>query len=162
MSCATGPCVPAEFCTPPNFAILFPQLVGATGPTGPSGGPVGATGPTGASFVVPSTPVIAVGTGAGTGATVTISGNDAGFHVTLTTGTSPNTSSNLFVVTFGAGNTPVPAVVWVPTNAAACAAAGLATMYAVATQTTITMPSPSNVALPASTVFTYDFITNSA
>jgi len=42
-------CTPIIFCTPPDFAIAFPQLVGPTGPTGPEGpsGPSGATGPQG-------------------------------------------------------------------------------------------------------------------
>lgn len=49
MSTPCLPCVPVVFCSPPDFAIEFPSLVGATGPQGPSGpsGPIGPSGPTG-------------------------------------------------------------------------------------------------------------------
>lgn len=164
MSCCDGPtsCVPAVFCTPPNFSILFPQLIGATGPTGPSSGPMGATGATGPGYTLPSTPVVNVGSGAGTGATCTISGSDNGFSITLTTGTSPNTSGNLFVVTLGAGNPSNPAVAGpCPTNQASASSAAISPLFTVTTQTTVTVPSPSTVALVANTAYTWDFVTTS-
>lgn len=37
MSCQ--PCTVPTFCNPPNFAVLFPDLVGPTGPTGSSNVP---------------------------------------------------------------------------------------------------------------------------
>ena len=50
MSC--DPCSQPNWCTPPNFDILFPDLIGPTGATGvvgPTGitGPIGETGATG-------------------------------------------------------------------------------------------------------------------
>lgn len=47
-----------------------------------------------------SAPTIAVGAGAGTGATVTVDGNDIEGIITLTAGTSPTTSATVFTLTF--------------------------------------------------------------
>lgn len=32
----SGSCIPPNFCSPPDFSVLFPDLVGATGATGPT------------------------------------------------------------------------------------------------------------------------------
>ena len=50
----SAPCTPPSFCNPPNFALLFPELVGATGPTGP-GGPTGYTGMAGSATATGAT-----------------------------------------------------------------------------------------------------------
>lgn len=47
-----------------------------------------------------SAPTIAVGSGAGTGATVTVDGNDIEGIITLTAGTSPTASATVFTLTF--------------------------------------------------------------
>lgn len=51
---------------------------------------------------------IVVGAGAGTGATVTVSGNDIEGLITLTGGTSPTTSATVFTLTFGSAYTTAP------------------------------------------------------
>jgi hypothetical protein len=45
MSCT--PCTVPTFCNPPDFAVLFPDLVGATGPAGTPGGVIPAFIPAG-------------------------------------------------------------------------------------------------------------------
>lgn len=34
MGCNPGPCTPINFCTPAELSVLFPDLIGATGPSG--------------------------------------------------------------------------------------------------------------------------------
>jgi hypothetical protein len=57
-------------------------------------------------------PVIAAGSGAGSGATVSIIGSDAGGQITVTTGASPSSSAVVATVTFGKSfpNTAFPVV----------------------------------------------------
>src|SRR5206468_4091693 len=54
------------------------------------------------------TPTIAAGTGAGTGATVSITGTDAAGEITITTGTSPTAGAALATVTFNTAYSTAP------------------------------------------------------
>ena len=55
-----------------------------------------------------STPTIVAGTGAGTSPTIAIVGTDAGFRVTLTTGTLPTSGGDICTVTFNVPYTSIP------------------------------------------------------
>lgn len=88
-----------------------------------------------------STPVIlAPGPGAGTGAIVSITGNDAGCQVTLTPGTAPASGaggSQIFRVTFNtAYPSAVNAVIVSPANLTAAALTGTQQVWIGATATT--------------------------
>jgi hypothetical protein len=95
-----------------------------------------------------STPTIAAGTGAGTGPTVSISGNDTSGTITITTGTSP-TAGTLATVTFGSTYGSAPRVTFTPDNGSA------ATVQYYAGSTTSTLTLDSNNAPAASTTYTY-------
>lgn len=70
------------------------------------------------------TPSAVAGTGAGTSPTISVVGNDSGFQVTLTTGTTPAANATIFTLTYNAayGNTTFP--VFSANNAAAASLSG--------------------------------------
>lgn len=82
-------------------------------------------------------PTTSAGTGAGTGPTITVSGNDICGALIITTGTTPATSAKIVDVTFsvnftnpaGTGNSGYPIVTLQPANAAAAALSGNQQVY---------------------------------
>jgi hypothetical protein len=80
-----------------------------------------------------------VGTAA-SGATVSLSGTDAGFEVTLTTGSAGiSTTGDLFTVTFNAAYGAAPVVVYSASNAAAGSYPLTGYTYSTATTTTVVL-----------------------
>jgi hypothetical protein len=109
-----------------------------------------------------SAPTVAAGPGAGTSPpTLTITGSDAGFTVTLIEGT-PSATGVIFTVTLGAGSTGSPPRVGLsPKNAATAALGGTSSVYVVSSNTTVTLNSGS-AALTAGTTYAWDFVCNFA
>jgi len=103
-----------------------------------------------------SAPTIAAGTGAGTGPTIAIVGNDLCLKVTLTTGTLPVVSATVFTVTFNAayGAAPIPQMTG--GNGAAASLNGLSMVYPTTTTTTMVLNSDTT-ALTASTQYIWYF-----
>jgi MinD-like ATPase involved in chromosome partitioning or flagellar assembly len=77
------------------------------------------------------TPTIAAGTGAGTGPTVAIAGNDNAGVITVTTGTAPAASATVATITFGQAFGAIPrAVVLTDAGPSAAALSGAGKVYA--------------------------------
>jgi hypothetical protein len=72
-----------------------------------------------------SAPTITLGTGAGTGATATVTGGDNAFLITITTGTSPAAGpADVFTITFATPYVNTPTIVFIPDNQNASIADG--------------------------------------
>lgn len=100
-------------------------------------------------------PTVVLDTGAGTGATCTVTGNDIGFQVNLTTGTSCATSASIVTVTFGNSYTVIPlAFIQARNNAANNLAVG-ARPYPSEATTAITLVS-GTTALTDSTAYIFN------
>ena len=99
-------------------------------------------------------PTIAAGAGAGTSPTIGITGTDAAFRVTLTTGTSCSTGSALFVVTFNTAYASAPYVVF--SRGAGGNPGTIAYVGTSATQVTLSTVAPT--ALSDSTAYSWGFI----
>ena len=98
-------------------------------------------------------PTVVLGTGAGTGASVTsVTGTDCDGNVTIQTGTSPTAGQVVFTMTFSAPYSSAPFAQLQPRDAGASAL-----FYAVTTTTTLVVKSVN--ALPASTAVSLDFET---
>ena len=95
------------------------------------------------------TPTIAANAGAGTSPTIAIVGNDIGFKITLTTGTSPSASSAICTITFTSAYVTVPYATFSPSNAAAATA--IASVYDTTSTSQFVLNSVS--ALAASTQY---------
>jgi hypothetical protein len=77
------------------------------------------------------TPTIAAGTGAGTGPTVAVTGNDNAGVITVTTGTAPAASATVATITFGQAFGAVPrAVILTDAGPSAAALSGPGKVYA--------------------------------
>jgi hypothetical protein len=77
------------------------------------------------------TPTIAAGTGAGTGPTVVITGNDNAGVITVTTGTAPAASATVVTITFGQAFGVTPrAVILTDASPSAAALSGPGKVYA--------------------------------
>ncbi|WAC40596.1 hypothetical protein [Pedobacter sp. SL55] len=100
-----------------------------------------------------STPSISAGAAAGTTPSISISGTDLGFRITLTVGTSPTTGT-LATVTFNRPYGSAPFVVTSPKNTNAAALS--VRPYNTTTTTTLTLS--VGTALTASTQYIWDFI----
>lgn len=100
-------------------------------------------------------PTIVAGVGAGTSPTISITGTDTAFYVSLTTGTTPSTGQ-IFRVTFGTafGASPVP--ISDAGNATTQALSGTSRPY-VTVNSTILDLNTSGVALAASTAYVWRF-----
>ncbi len=112
---------------------------------------------------VSGTPTAVVGTGAGTGGTVSVTGTDAGMQITLNTGTTPSTASIIFTVTFAttyssSATFPVFAPVAQSTSASNSAALTGAQAPFIGASTTSTFTFRSGpTALAASTTYVWNF-----
>jgi hypothetical protein len=83
------------------------------------------------------TPTIAAGPGAGTGPTVTVTGNDRAGRISVTTGTAPSASAVVATVTFGAAFGASPrAVLLTPAGPLAGALSGAGAVYLDSASTT--------------------------
>jgi hypothetical protein len=77
------------------------------------------------------TPTIAAGTGAGTGPTVAIAGNDNAGVITVTTGTAPAASATVATITFGQAFGAIPrAVILTDAGPSAAVLSGAGKVYA--------------------------------
>lgn len=74
-------------------------------------------------------PTIAAGTGAGTSPTIAITGTDVAGKITITTGTLPTLSADVFTVTFQTAFATAPYVTFSPGNGNAAALNGLTMVY---------------------------------
>lgn len=95
-----------------------------------------------------ATPTIAAGAAAGTGATVSVTGNDISGVITITTGTSP-TSGTLATLTFALPYATAPRVTLSANNASAAQL----TNYVASTTTNFTLSTPATPV--ASTTYTF-------
>jgi hypothetical protein len=105
-----------------------------------------------------SAPTSAAGTGAGTGPTITVTGNDVAGKITVLTGTAP-AAANAIVSTLTATKTwtTAPIVVLTPGNAAAAALAGATAPFvdAASTTTTVFVLKAGATALAAATTYVW-------
>jgi len=97
------------------------------------------------------------GTGAGTAPTLSVTGNDIGFQVTITTGSTPATSATICTVAFGTAYTAAPVCVVQPRNANAIALANAAQPLPSESTTGISLIS-GGTALSASTTYVFNVI----
>lgn len=108
-------------------------------------------------FRCSSIPTIAAGAGAGTTPTISITGSDQGFSVTLTVGT-PSATGNIFTVTFGkTWDTAAPSVTFSAGNANAAALSGTSAPYILDPTTTTMVFVSGSVALTAATTYIWRF-----
>jgi hypothetical protein len=101
-------------------------------------------------------PSIAVGTGAGSGPTGTISGSDLGGILRLRTGTTPTANAPIATVTFRLPYTTIPAIILYPYNTASVLLTGSGGIFITSSTTSFTAFS-GNTALPASTAFSWSY-----
>lgn len=101
---------------------------------------------------------IAAGVGAGTSPTISISSNDHGCRVSLTTGTGPTTGT-IFTITFGASWSGTPQTTFSPANAATAALSGTSAPFIGTPSTTNITLQSGTVALAASTAYVWTFVT---
>jgi len=114
---------------------------------------------------VGSTPTNTPGTGAGTGPTVTITGNDQAGTLSVLTGTGPSASAIVVTITFnqpyatGTGVTGAApkSVCLQPTNTAAAALSGNAQVYTSALNATNWVLSVGSTNLAATTTYTWTY-----
>ena len=102
-------------------------------------------------------PTIAAGAGAGTSPTVSITGTDLGFRVTVTTGTLPTASAVVATVTFNTAYITAPFVVFSPSNASAALLSGVSMVYRNSTTGTFTL-NAGTTGLTAATTYIWDCI----
>lgn len=107
-----------------------------------------------------STPSIAAGTGAGTGATISITGNDVGGKITLTTGTSPVLAGIVFTVTFSQTLAIIPKSVVITAGSGPAANSGSNKLYIDAATLSTTIMELKNIgtALTASTSYIWYYL----
>lgn len=105
-----------------------------------------------------TTPTIATGTGAGTTPTIAIAGTDAGFQITLTTGTSPAASNaTIATVTFNTVYASAPYASRTAVNNNAAALTGTTEVFPTTTTSTLLLKSGS-AALTAATQYIWHFL----
>lgn len=98
-----------------------------------------------------STPTISEGSGAGTGASASITGSDIAGQVTLNTGTFPSASSTAVTVTFASPYSTAPYVVLFPSNSTAALLSGVSMIYVTSSPTTFILTSGTTGLTAAST-----------
>lgn len=146
--------------TGPGFGIIW----GATGDTGMWRGAVNQLLTQGdwnmRHVLCSSVPTVSAGAGAGTSPTISITGSDHGFKVTLTTGIACSTSAIIFTVTFGAAWTGgAPIITYSPANVITASIFGTAnkTPYITGTSPSSTNFVANSVALSDSTLHIWNF-----
>ena len=102
-------------------------------------------------------PSITAGASAGTSPTVSVTGTDLAFSITITTGTSPAASGVIATVTFNTAYGSSPKKHVTPTNASAASLSGANMVYPTSTTTTFVL-NANTTALSASTTYTFDVI----
>ena len=102
-------------------------------------------------------PSITAGASAGTSPTVSVTGTDLAFSITITTGTSPTASGVIATVTFNTAYGSAPKKHVTPTNVAAASLSGASMVYPTSTTTTFVL-NANTTALAASTTYTFDVI----
>lgn len=105
-------------------------------------------------------PAIAAGTGAGTGPTIAIAGNDMAGTITVTTGSSPAASNaTIATVTFSAPYDNIPRVEITPANAAAAALTGATSCFADQSQVTAALFKliAGSTALTGATAYVFNY-----
>lgn len=112
---------------------------------------------TAAHYYSSATPTIAAGVGAGTGPNISISGSDAGFTVSLTTGTAAANNAAIFTVTFGATWSSAPSVTWCGGNSVTSALTVDAIPFPSSITTTTMTFTSNNSALADSTAYVFRF-----
>lgn len=127
------------------------------------GGVSGATGPVLSRFDLfgrlaggSTSPTIAANAGAGTSPTIAITGSDLAGKISLTTGTLPTLSADVFTVTFTGAFDATPYVVFSPANSATAALSGLGMVYVTATTTTFKF-TVGATALGAATAYAWNY-----
>lgn len=100
-----------------------------------------------------ATPSISDGVGAGTGATVSVTGTDLAGEITITTGTSPTTDSVICTLTFSSAMSSAPFPHLTPANVNAAAIAG--GWFVTSNTTTITITGLG--VWPESTQFKFNY-----
>jgi len=100
-------------------------------------------------------PTIAVGTGAGTSPTVSISGTDLAFKITLTTGTLPTASATVCTVTFNTAYGASPHPHLTPASANTALLSGVTMVWPSATTTTYVLNS-GTTGLTAATTYVWE------
>ena len=103
-------------------------------------------------------PTVAEGAGAGTGATVQLTGTDSAGVITVTTGTLPTAAATVVTVTFASAFDYAPAVVLSPGNAATALLSGGTMARAVASTTVITLTAGST-GLTGATTYVWQYVT---
>lgn len=105
------------------------------------------------------TPTLTAGTGAGTGPTVSITGSDLSFQLSITTGTTPTGSgATVATVNFSAVFTATPRVVFSPANAAAAALSGATSPFMDGSDSSHATIKSGTTALAASTNYKWNCI----
>lgn len=104
-----------------------------------------------------SAPTIAVGAGAGTGATASVSGNDISGEITLSAGTTPSAAATVFTMTFNIAFASAPRIVLMPSNANAALLSGTTMGYVTTTTTTAVLTSGS-VGMTASVDYKWHYL----
>lgn len=102
-----------------------------------------------------ATPSILAGAGAGTSASVAISGTDLSGTISLTTGASPSAGSTIITVSFSSAFPSAPRKFLQATNAATIRLAGNSP---IPSTTTTTLVLTSQTALAANTTYTWDYM----
>jgi hypothetical protein len=102
------------------------------------------------------TTTIAAGTGAGTGPTVSLSGNDVNGQITITTGTSPAASAIICTVTLSAAFGSAPFVIFSPANANAALLSGASMIFVTSNTTTFSLNSGTS-GLTATTTYLLNY-----
>lgn len=104
-----------------------------------------------------SSPSIAAGTGAGTTPTVSVTGKDHGFTISVTTGTLPTLSATVCTVTFAAAYASAPHFSLTSSNANASLLTG-ATMVTPSSTTTTFVLTAGATALTGATTYTWEVL----
>lgn len=103
---------------------------------------------------------ITPGNGAGTSPVVNITGSDRNGRIEVLTGTSPQASSDIVVIGYGATFATNSFVVFSPANAVAAALSGTQSPYIQGSGTTGFILRSNSTALEAATVYLWNYITH--
>lgn len=101
-------------------------------------------------------PSIAAGAGAGTSPTVSLTGHDTAGKISVTTGTLPTLSADVFTVTFNTGYASAPYVNFSPANAVTALLSGASMVYVTATTTTFKFTA-GTTPLTAATTYLWNY-----
>lgn len=101
-------------------------------------------------------PSIAAGAGAGTTPTVALTGSDMAGKISITTGTLPTLSADVFTVTFNTGYASAPYVNFSPANAVTALLSGASMVYVTATTTTFKFTA-GTTPLTATTTYLWNY-----